>query len=224
MKKIAVLLLLVLALAGCGKKESGVFTVQNDSSHTVTFEIGQDYKVEKYSIESGVSKDIPWKQYVLFWPVSPKNIISWTQGNNKATIKNKTDFYIASINNLLECKIILQDNEKQIFVNKTEDSWVNEISVDAKKINEDIKLFRNINKSDIVLKQNTQIITEDGIDYTYQIKTSGNSFYLEKKWETENSSHVKTSHLQLQKINIEFETIPPKDDREKERYNILIFS
>ena len=52
MKKIAVLLLLVVALAGCGKKESGVFTVQNDSSHTVTFGIGQDHKVEKYSVET----------------------------------------------------------------------------------------------------------------------------------------------------------------------------
>ena len=224
MKKIAVLLLLVLALAGCGKKESGIFTVQNDSSHAVTFHINQDYQSEEYTILSKMSKDIPWKQYVTFYPVSPKNIISWTQSNNKAIIKNKTDFYIASISNLLECKIILQDNEKWIFVNETEDSWANEISIDSQKINEHIKLFRNIKKSDIVLKQETQIITKDGIHYTYQIKTSGNNFYLEKKWETEDSSHVKTPHLQLQKINIEFDTILPKDDTEKERYNILIFS
>lgn len=64
MKKIAVLLLLVLALAGCGKKESGVFTVRNDSSYTVTFNISQNYTSEKYTLESGESKKFPWKGYI----------------------------------------------------------------------------------------------------------------------------------------------------------------
>lgn len=158
MKKIAVLLLLVVTLAGCGKKESGVFTVQNDSSHTVTFGIGQDHKVEKYSVESGRSKDIPWKQYILFYPISPTNIISHTQTNNKAVIKDKAPIYDYIIKNdvcnnlnildgIYKNGNISEDDRK--FLLSENGSTVDKIEM---QIGETvIKCFNELNTKDIIL-------------------------------------------------------------------------
>ena len=196
MKKSAVLLLLVLALAGCGKKESGVFTVQNDSSHTVTFKIGQDYKIEEYTIANGVSKTIPWKQYVHFWTVSPKNIISCTESSNKAVITDKAPNYDYIIKNDVcnNLKIldgiykngdISEDDRK--FLLSENGSSVKQITVSKGK--KAIKCFNKLDTDDIILLGEELTIssaesasgkeekcweckTEDGKSFFYEIKTN----------------------------------------------------
>lgn len=207
MKKIAVLLLLVLVLAGCGKKESGIFTVQNDSSYTVTFGIGQDYKVEKYSIESGVSKDIPWKQYVHFWTVSPKNIISCTESSNKAVITNKKPLYNYIINNTVCDNLNILDgiykngniseSERKFLLSKN-DSNVDKIEI--QKGETVIKCFNKLSTNDIILLGRELTIsstesasgkeekcrecnTEGGLSFFYKIETNsdGKKKFIQKE-------------------------------------------
>lgn len=207
MKKIAVLLLLVLALAGCGKKASGIFTVQNNSSHTVTFGIGQDYKVEKYSIESGSSKDIPWKQYVLFWTVSPKNIISCTESSNKAVITNKKPLYNYIINNTVcdDLNILdgiykngnISESERKFLLSKN-DSNVDKIEI--QKGETVIKYFNKLSTNDIILLGRELTIsstesasgkeekcrecnTEGGHSFFYKIETNsdGKKKFIQKE-------------------------------------------
>lgn len=187
MKKIAILLLLVLALAGCGKKESGIFTVQNDSSYTITFEIGQDYKVEKYSIDSGVSKTIPWKQYVLFYPVSHSGVITWKQSANKVVITNNTNIYKYQVrNSVLPIKIL--DNNQNILCG------ANKLKVDTISIPEgesEINCFKPMTQQSIIL-DNGEPFTIDGKQYT-TIEKIGSSYYFNKN----DGGKIKTSEINI---------------------------
>ena len=198
MKKITVLLLLVLACAGCGKKESGVFTVQNDSSYTVTFNIGQDYKVEKYSIESGMSKNIPWKQYILFYSHSPTNIISYTQINNKAVIKDREPCYEYIIkNNVCDNLNIIDGPYKNGDISEADrnfllsDNGSSVKQVTISKGEKTIKCFNELSTNDIILLGKELVIlqsesvsgkeekcrecnTEGGNSFFYEILTKSN--------------------------------------------------
>lgn len=186
MKKIAVLLLLVLALAGCGKKESGVFTVQNDSSYTVTFEIGQDYKVERYSIESAMSKNIPWKQYILFYPVSPGGVITLNQSSNKVVITNNTNIYKYKVRNSVMPITILDNNQNILCINKLK---VDTISVPEGE--SEIECFRPMTNKSIVLDKGTPF-TIDSKEYT-PIEKIGNDYYLNEN----NAGKIKTSKINI---------------------------
>ena len=189
MKKIAVLLLLGLALAGCGKKESGIFTVQNDSSYTVTFKIGQDYKIEEYSIANGVVETIPWKQYVLFWTVSPDGVITWNQSSNKVVITNNTNIYKYKVRNSVMPITILDNNQNILCINKLK---VDTISVPEGE--SEIECFRPMTNQSIVLEKGTPF-TIDSKEYT-PIEKIGNDYYLNEN----NAGKIKTS-----KINISIE-------------------
>ena len=186
MKKITVLLLLVLALAGCGKKESGIFTVQNDSSYTVTFKIGQDYKIEEYSIANGVVKTIPWKQYVLFWTVSPDGVITWNQSSNKVVITNNTNIYKYKVRNSVMPITILDNNQNILCINKLK---VDTISVPEGE--SEIECFRPMTNQSIVLEKGTPF-TIDSKEYT-PIKKIGNDYYLNEN----NAGKIKTSKINI---------------------------
>ena len=189
MKKIAVLLLLVLVLAGCGKKESGILTVQNDSSYTVTFKIGQDYRIEEYSIDSGVSKNIPWKQYVLFYPVRPGGVITWNQSSNKVVITDNTNIYKYKVRNSVMPITILDNNQNILCINK--------LKVDTISIPEgesEIECFRPMTNQSIILDKGTPF-TIGSKEYT-PIEKIGNDYYLNE----EKDGKIKTS-----KINITIE-------------------
>ena len=158
MKKIAVLLLLVLAYAGCGKKESGIFTVQNNSSYTVTFNIGQDYKSEKYTIKSGESKGFPWQQYVLFYTTSPKNVISCTQNSNKAVITNAAPRYDYIIkNDVCNNLNIIDGIYKNGNISEADrkfllsDQGASIDKIEIQKGEKSIKCFNEMELSDIIL-------------------------------------------------------------------------
>lgn len=186
MKKITVLLLLGLALAGCGKKESGIFTVQNDSSYTVTFKIGQDYKIEEYSIANGVVETIPWKQYVLFWTVSPDGVITWNQSSNKVVITNNTNIYKYKVRNSVMPITILDNNQNILCINKLK---VDTISVPEGE--SEIECFRPMTNQSIVLEKGTPF-TIDSKEYT-PIEKIGNDYYLNEN----NAGKIKTSKINI---------------------------
>ena len=189
MKKIAVLLMLVLALAGCGKKESGIFTVQNNSSYTVTFEIGQDYKVERYSIESAMSKDIPWKQYVLFYPVSPGGVITWNQSSNKVVISNNTTVYKYQVRNCVT-PIKLKNNQNILCLGNLNIEMLNIPEGES-----EIECFKPITQQAIIIDNGTPF-TIGSKEYT-PIEKIGDSYYFNEN----DSGKIKTS-----KINISIES------------------
>ena len=186
MKKIVVLLVLVLALAGCGKKESGIFTVQNNSSYTVTFSIGQDYKTEKHTLGSGKSKSIAWKQYVLFHSVNPGGIITWQESSNKVVITDNTNIYKYKVRNSVMPITILDNNQNILCINKLK---VDTISVPEGE--SEIECFRPMTNQSIVLDKGTPF-TIDSKEYT-PIEKIGNDYYLNEN----NAGKIKTSKINI---------------------------
>ena len=188
MKKIAVLLLLVLALAGCGKKESGIFTVQNDSSYTVTFNISQDYKSEKYTLASGEAKEFPWKGYITFYPVSPDGVITYKQSSNKAIISNNTTVYKYQVRN---CVTPIKLNNSQNVL------CLGNLNIDMLDIPEgesEIECFKPITQQSIIIDKGMPFTINDK-SYT-PIEKIGDSYYFNEN----NNGKIKTS-----KINISIE-------------------
>ena len=190
MKKIVVLLLLVLALAGCGKKESGVFTVQNSSSYTVTFNISQDYQSEKHTLASGQSKEFPWKGYITFYTISPGGAITYTQSSNKVVITDNTNTYKYTVRNSITPITILDNNQNILCLNK--------LKTDAISIPEgesEIECFRPITQQSIIIDTGVPFIINDK-SYT-PIEKIGDSYYFNE----DNAGKIKTS-----KINISIES------------------
>lgn len=112
MKKITVLLLLVLALAGCGKIESGTITIQNNSSYKVTCGVGENWTVSSHDILSGHTQQINWKNYVLVWNQTPENIVTCERTGDTVVLKNNTPSYIVYIENKTNQAITIIDKIK----------------------------------------------------------------------------------------------------------------
>ena len=186
MKKIAVLLLLVLALAGCGKKESGIFTVQNDSSYPVTFSIGQDYKTEKYTLESGKTKDVAWKQYVLFHSVSPSSIITWQERSNKVVITNNTPAYKYQVRNSVT-PITMLDNNQNILSKNDEKAD----SLPIPEGESEIECFKPMAQQSIILDKGTPF-TIGTKQYT-PIEKIESSYYFNEN----DGGKIKTSKINI---------------------------
>jgi len=190
MKKIAVLLLLVLALAGCGKKESGVFTVHNNSSYTVTFNISQDYQSEKHTLASGKSKAFSWKGYITFYTISPGGAITYKQSSNKVVITDNTNIYKYTVRNSIIPITILDNNQNILCLNK--------LKTDAISIPEgesEIECFRPITQQSIIIDTGAPFTINDK-SYT-PIEKNGDSYYFNEN----DSGKIKTS-----KINISVES------------------
>lgn len=186
MKRIAVLLLLVLAITGCGKKESGIFTVQNDSSYTVTFNISQDYKSEKYTLTSGEFKDFPWERYITFYTISPKGIITYKQSANKAVIINNTNIYKYQVRNSI-APITILDHDQNILC-------LNNLKVDSISIPEgesEISSFMPITQQSIILGKG-DVFTINNKHY-YPIEKIGEFYYFNEN----NSGKIKTSKINI---------------------------
>jgi len=112
MKKITVLLLLVLALAGCGKIESGTITIQNNSSYKVTCGVGENWTVSSHDILSGHTQQINWKNYVLVWNQTPENIVTCERTGDTVVLKDNTPSYTVYIKNTTGQAITIIDKIK----------------------------------------------------------------------------------------------------------------
>jgi|GEM_PF-767050 len=223
MKKIVFVGLIALLFGGCGKIEKGSITIENKSTHEVDIEFAQNYSSEFIKLQSGDSISRSWERYFHCIIQKPStNILKRQQTKEKITIFNNDDLYKVKVCNFLDCPVTLQDNQEYIFADEASKNWIPEITIDAKKLNHFIYLFRKLVKSNIIIKETSQKLIYDNIEYTYEIKKMKDIYCLEKTWETEDSSHVKTKHLELHKINIDFQTIFPEKKEEKEEYIIII--
>lgn len=178
----------MLALAGCGKKESGIFTVQNDSSYTVTFNISQDYKSEKYTLASGEAKGFPWKEYITFYTVSPDGLITYKQSSNKAIISNNTTVYKYQVRNCVTP--IKLNNNRNILCLKN----LNIDMLDIPEGESEIECFKPITQQSIIIDKGMPFTINDK-SYT-PIEKIGDSYYFNEN----NNGKIKTS-----KINISIE-------------------
>lgn len=109
MKKITVLLLLVLAVAGCGKIESGTITIKNNSDHNIKCGVGEDYTVKYYDIASGSSQSVNWKRYALVWNETPKNLVTRKKIGDTVIFENNKPSYIVYIKNKTGQSITIND-------------------------------------------------------------------------------------------------------------------
>lgn len=109
MKKIAVLLLLVLTIAGCGKIESGTITIKNNSDHSVTCGVGENWTVKHYDIPAGHTKQVDWKNYVLVWNEKPKNLVTRKKIGDTVIFENNKPSYIVYIENKTGQPITIND-------------------------------------------------------------------------------------------------------------------
>ena len=114
MKKIAVLLLLVLAVAGCGKIESGTITIKNNSDHNIKCGVGEDYTVKYYDIASGSSQSVNWKRYALVWNETPKNLVTRKKIGDTVIFENNKPSYIVYIKNKTGQSITINDKYNHI--------------------------------------------------------------------------------------------------------------
>lgn len=112
MKKITVLLLLILTIAGCGKIESGTITIKNNSDHSVTCGVGENWTVKHYDIPAGHTKQVDWKNYVLVWNEKPKNLVTRKKIGDTVIFENNKPSYIVSIKNRTGKEITIIDKIK----------------------------------------------------------------------------------------------------------------
>lgn len=112
MKKIGVSLLLILAVAGCGKIESGTITIQNNSTYNVTCGVGENWTVKHYDIPAGHTKQVDWKSYVLVWNETPKNIVTCKRSGSTAVLENNKPSHIVYIKNKTDQQITINDKVK----------------------------------------------------------------------------------------------------------------
>lgn len=121
MKKIAVLLLLVLTIAGCGKVESGIITIKNNSSYDVKCGVGENWTVKYYDIaHSGGIKTVDWKHYVLVWNEKPENLVTRKKIGDTVIFENNKPSYIVSIKNRTGKVITIIDKIKVLSDEKDE--------------------------------------------------------------------------------------------------------
>ena len=122
MKKIAVLLLLVIGLVSCGKKDFGTVTIKNDSQYEVRYGIGENYTTTNSTLARDSEKKIAWQHYFLFWIDTPKNIITFEKSNNTITIKDSAPLCTVIIKNKTGEEITVKDNGCFVLADKDDNN------------------------------------------------------------------------------------------------------
>ena len=120
MKKIAILLLLVLTIAGCGKIESGTITIKNNSTHNIKCGVGENWTVKYYDVPAGHAKQVDWKNYVLVWNEKPENLVTRKKIGDTVIFENNKPSYIVSIKNRTGKVITIIDKIKVLSDEKDE--------------------------------------------------------------------------------------------------------
>lgn len=178
MKKIAVLLLLVLALAGC---ESPTFdcVIENNSDYPADILLFQHKKAPNTNDDTFTLR--PTEKRTVAFYYDGDNVRLTSKNYNVLEKISKSKYVITNleptkynIHNLLPIDITLLDNGKNILADK-----------DTKKITDKVSIpigisecyfFRKINPSDIVLQPNEEITTSIA---KYSIKKIANYYFLQ---------------------------------------------
>ena len=110
---------LCLFSAACGKKEKGTLTVQNTSAHPVSFSVGQNYRIDNYTVAAAQLKSVHWEYYNLFWIESPKNIVTYTQSGSTVTIADNPPSYTVLIKNQTGATLTVKDDGLYVLAGNT---------------------------------------------------------------------------------------------------------
>lgn len=113
MKKIVLILLCALSLfISCGKKEKGVITIENKSSHVLDIELAQNYSSEFIKLQPNDSISRSWERYFHCIIEKPStNILKRQQTKEKITIFDKDNLYSYTIINGVCPLKILDENQ-----------------------------------------------------------------------------------------------------------------
>lgn len=113
MKKIVLILLCALSLfISCGKKEKGVITIENKSSHVLDIEFAQNYSSEFIKLQPNDSISRSWERYFHCIIEKPStNILKRQQTKEKITIFDNNNLYSYTVINGVCPLKILDENQ-----------------------------------------------------------------------------------------------------------------
>lgn len=180
MKKIVLILLCALSLfISCGKKEKGVMTIENKSSHVLDIEFAQNYSSEFIKLQPNDSISRSWKRYFHCIIEKPStNILKRQQTKEKITIFDNDNLYSYTVINGV-CSLKILDGNQFILAQAV---GVPVDSINLSQGDNTIKTFRPLSIKNIVLSSDETImiggapykkIEKIGDDYFFNEKQSG---------------------------------------------------
>ena len=180
MKKIVLILLCALSLfVSCGKKEKGVMTIENKSSHVLDIEFAQNYSSEFIKLQPNDSISRSWVRYFHCIIEKPStNILKRQQTKEKITIFDNDNLYSYMIINGV-CPLKLLDGNQFILAQAV---GVPAASIDIAQGNNPIKTFRPLSVKNIILSSDETFaigsttykkIEKIGDDYFFNYEKNG---------------------------------------------------
>lgn len=174
MKKIVLILLCALSLfISCGKKEKGVITIENKSSHVLDIEFAQNYSSEFIKLQPNDSISRSWERYFHCIIEKPStNILKRQQTKEKITIFDNDNLYSYTVINGV-CPLKILDGNQFILAQAV---GVPAASIDIAQGNNPIKTFRPLSVKNIIFDTSETIVI-GGSTYK-KIEKSGDDYFL----------------------------------------------
>lgn len=174
MKKIVLILLCTLSLfISCGKKEKGVMTIENKSSHVLDIEFAQNYSSEFIKLQPNDSISRSWERYFHCIIEKPStNILKRQQTKEKITIFDNDNLYSYTvINGVCPLKIL---DENQFILAQAVGVPVDSINITQG--NNTIKTFIPLSIKNIIFDTSETIVI-GGSTYK-KIEKIGNDYFF----------------------------------------------
>ncbi|UTC92528.1 hypothetical protein [Treponema denticola] len=174
MKKIVLILLCTLSLfISCGKKEKGVMTIENKSSHVLDIEFAQNYSSEFIKLQPNDSISRSWERYFHCIIEKPStNILKRQQTKEKITIFDNDNLYSYTvINGVCPLKIL---DENQFILAQAVGVPVDSINITQG--NNTIKTFIPLSIKNIIFDTSETIVI-GGSTYK-KIEKIGDDYFL----------------------------------------------
>ena len=174
MKKIVLILLCALSLfVSCGKKEKGVMTIENKSSHVLDIEFAQNYSSEFIKLQPNDSISRSWDRYFHCIIEKPStNILKRQQTKERITIFDNANLYSYTvINGVCPLKIL---DENQFILAQAVGVPVDSINITQG--NNTIKTFIPLSVKKIIFDTSETIVI-GGSTYK-KIEKSGDDYFL----------------------------------------------
>ncbi|MGI5060546.1 hypothetical protein E4N89_06120 [Treponema denticola] len=174
MKKIVLILLCALSLfISCGKKEKGVMTIENKSSHVLDLEFAQNYSSEFIKLQPNDSISRSWDRYFHCIIEKPStNILKRQQTKEKIIIFDKDNLYSYTIINGV-CPLKILDENQFILAQAV---GVPVDSINITQGNNTIKTFIPLSVKKIIFDTSETIVI-GGSTYK-KIEKIGDDYFL----------------------------------------------
>ena len=174
MKKIVLILLCALSLfISCGKKEKGVITIENKSSHVLDIEFAQNYSSEFIKLQPNDSISRSWERYFHCIIEKPStNILKRQQTKEKITIFDNNNLYSYTVINGV-CPLKILDGNQFILAQAI---GVPVDSINITQGNNTIKTFIPLSVKKIIFDTSETIVI-GGSTYK-KIEKIGDDYFL----------------------------------------------